>query len=74
MTDETTPVLLDCRQAAALLGVSRSQFWTLHNAGRVPLPLRLSPRVVRWRSDELAAWVQAGCPNREIWEKRKQTA
>jgi len=69
MTD--SPMLLDARQAAAQLGVSRSMFWTLHDSGKVPCPVRLSARVVRWRRDELAAWVAAGCPKRSDWEARE---
>ena len=62
-----SPLLLDVREAAALIGVSRATFWKLHSQGRVPLPVRLSGRVVRWRKHELEAWVQSGCPTRDKW-------
>jgi len=68
------PLLLTCEQAAAVLGVSRATFWTLHSCGRVPMPIRLSPRVVRWARGELEAWIAADCPNRADWEKAKETA
>lgn len=63
--------LLDAKQAATLLSVSRSTFWKLHNQGRVPLPLRLSPRVVRWSRGDLQAWIAAGCPPRHIWQEKR---
>lgn len=52
---------------AALVGISRTTFWKLYSEGRAPEPLRMSGRVVRWRRDEIAAWVAAGCPPREKW-------
>ena len=61
--------LLTVKQAAAMIQVSRASFWSLHSAGRVPLPIRLSPRVVRWRRSELDAWILAGCPGRGDWQK-----
>lgn len=61
-------LLLEVREAAALVGVSRSTFWKLHSSGRVPLPVRLGGRVVRWRREELQAWVSAGCPPRDHWK------
>lgn len=67
------PMLLDAAEAARLLGVSRSTFWTYHNAGRVPLPIRLSARVVKWRKTELEAWVRAGCPRRAFWNYNPAT-
>lgn len=60
-------ITLDCNAAASLISVSRSTFWKLHNTGNLPLPLRLSSRVVRWRRAELVDWVKAGCPPRDKW-------
>ena len=68
-----SPLLLDGLQAAMLIGVSRATFWKLHSTGRVPTPVRLGGRVVRWRKDELEDWVRAGCPTREQWELSKQS-
>lgn len=61
-------LLLDARAAAQLLAVSESTLWKLHSSGRIPNPMRLGGRVVRWRREELEAWVRAGCPPRERWE------
>lgn len=59
---------LDAQECADLIGIARSTFWKLHSSGRTPAPLRLSDRVVRWRRDEMTAWVRAGCPNRSSWK------
>ena len=62
-----TSLTLNAEESAALVGISRSTFWKLYSQGRTPLPLRLGGRVVRWRREELTAWVAAGCPAREKW-------
>jgi predicted DNA-binding transcriptional regulator AlpA len=67
-TDGLDALLLDAEAAAAALGVSRSQFFRLHSAGKIPLPVRLGTRCPRWRADELRAWCAAGCPTRAQWE------
>jgi excisionase family DNA binding protein len=54
-------------EAAALLGIGRTTFLKLNSAGRVPMPIRFG-RSVRWRRDELRAWLNAGCPNRDRWK------
>jgi predicted DNA-binding transcriptional regulator AlpA len=61
------PLLLDARAVAQLIAVSESTFWKLHSMGRLPMPIRLTGRVVRWRRDELESWVRAGCPARDKW-------
>ena len=60
------PLLLDAEQAAALAGVSRSHWWSLHSAALVPFPVKLG-RATRWRRREIEAWVDAGCPPRHEW-------
>jgi predicted DNA-binding transcriptional regulator AlpA len=59
-------LLVDAREAARLLGIARSSFWSLHAAGRVPAPVKLGRRTL-WRVIELSAWTQAGCPPRDRW-------
>lgn len=62
------PLTLDATGAARLIGISRSTFWKLHGMGQTPAPLRLTGRVVRWRRNELTAWIAAGCPRRDQWK------
>ena len=66
------PLLCAATDAAKMLGVSRSQFWKLHSAGKLPTPVKLGARATRWRVDELKAWVSAGCPERQRWENIRE--
>lgn len=61
------PALLNAISAAKFLGISRAHLYRLHNAGKIPLPVRLGGSV-RWRFKELAAWIEAGMPNRSRWQ------
>lgn len=65
-TAEIEPVLLTAKQAAAVLGLSVSGLYALHNAGKVPLPRKLG-RSARWSVDEFRDWDRAGCPIRADW-------
>ena len=60
------PILLDAKQAAAMLGIGRAHLYALHSSGRLPMPIHLGRRTL-WRADELKDWVKAGCPNRQRW-------
>ncbi len=73
MNDNTTtapvaPLLLSAAQAAAMLGISRTSFYGLLSAGRVPAPVFRAGRIVRWDRGELEAFVAAGCPSRDRWK------
>lgn len=72
-TDLPAPLLLlSPRQVAQALGLSTSGFYQLRASGRFgPRPLRLG-RSVRYRRDELAAWVDAGCPSLERWQAMRK--
>jgi prophage regulatory protein len=65
------PLLVTAREAAQLCGVSPATWHRMVAAGRTPAPVRISRRCVRWRSSELADWVQAGCPDRRSWLARQ---
>ena len=62
--------LLKGDDAAKMLDISRAHFYRMHNAGKIPLPVRLGG-CVRWRVDELLAWIEAGMPNRQRWQAMK---
>jgi len=61
-----TPLLVDAREAARLCGLGMTLWYSLLSAGRIPEPLRFG-RAVRWRVDELRAWLDAGAPSRDRW-------
>lgn len=66
--------LLNVREAAALCGLGVSTWWRFLSAGKIPAPVRIG-RAVRWRRDELNAWLMADCPPRAKWEAmRKRSA
>lgn len=66
-----SPFLIDAQDVSLLLSVSERHVWSLHSAGRLPLPVRLG-RTTRWRADELRAWLDAGCPERSRWEQQRE--
>jgi predicted DNA-binding transcriptional regulator AlpA len=61
------PLLVPDRVACVLAGVSRASWWRLHSAARTPAAIKLG-RAARWDRSELAAWIEARCPNRQTWE------
>jgi predicted DNA-binding transcriptional regulator AlpA len=63
---------LPAKGAAALVGVSRAQWWKLHSSGKVPLPVYLGTKAPRWRVDELRDWLAAGAPDRATWLKLRE--
>ena len=65
------PILIDCRQAAALCGIGRTLWLDLDQRGQVPQGYKLGRRKV-WREAELKRWVAAGMPNREKWVMMQQ--
>ncbi len=67
LDESTWPLLLSARQAAALCGRSVRTWRTWHTSGRVPQPVRIG-RCMYWRRCELVAWVEAGCPKRDVWQ------
>lgn len=60
----STPIpfqpLLTTAQAAALLGLSPRTLGGLRLRGGGPRYVRLSARAVRYRREDLAAWIEAG--------------
>lgn len=65
------PLLLQAQEAANVARISRRQWDRMVSSGRAPAPVRLG-RLVRWRADELRAWVTAGCPSRDQWERERE--
>ena len=61
MTTNASETLLNVRGVAQILAVSIRQVWRLHSQGLLPKPLRIGGSV-RWRQEDLAAWLDARCP------------
>jgi predicted DNA-binding transcriptional regulator AlpA len=71
LTNTPGAFAVDAQGAARLCGVCRAQWWKLHAAGKVPLPVYLGTKAPRWVTDELREWLAAGCPERLMWMRRK---
>lgn len=52
--------LLRLPQVLNLIPVSRSAWWAGVKTGRFPRPVRLGPRTVAWRAEDVAALVENG--------------
>ncbi len=64
------PIAVDVDQAAALIGVSRSMFYALLDAGKIgPMGVKLGAKCHRFPLAELRAWAEAGMPSREQWQR-----
>lgn len=59
--------LLSAKESAAYCGVGVSSWWRYHAAAKIPVPIQLGGNTF-WHRQELAAWVAAGCPDRQRWE------
>ena len=65
-----SPRLLTAKQLGKLMGLSERTIRRHDAAGFVPRPLNIGG-AVRWRADEIDAWIKAACPKRLDWERRK---
>lgn len=59
------PVLVTREQMAEYLSVSLNQIDRMNREKRLPKPVRLGPRMTRWRRDDFIAWLDEGCPKRD---------
>ena len=49
-------------------GVSLRAWRRWDASGRIPRAVAIG-RLKRWRRNELEAWVEAGCPSRDEWDR-----
>ncbi len=64
--------LITIREVAAALKLSQRAVWSMLQNGRFgPEVIRLG-RAVRFRADELHAWIAASCPKRADWTAKPQ--
>lgn len=68
---EDRGLLIDTNQVAHLLKVCQKTVWTMHTQGRMPQSIRIGS-AVRWGYEEIRQWVEAGCPQRDEWERQWQ--
>ncbi|MBE0548423.1 MAG: AlpA family phage regulatory protein [Rubrivivax sp.] len=58
-------VLLPLEQVELRTSLCKSSIYALTAQGRFPAPVRLAPRRVAWRSDEVESWIESCPPARE---------
>ena len=61
-------VAVNARLLGVILGLSERTIRRHNAAGKLPRPVRVGGSV-RWRLDEIRAWLDAGCPTRAKWEE-----
>jgi predicted DNA-binding transcriptional regulator AlpA len=62
---------VDANRLAALLDLSLRTVRRLDSSGKLPRPVRIGG-AVRWRLNEIEAWLEAGCPDRQRWDATKR--
>jgi hypothetical protein len=67
------PLLVKAKGIPAATGIPGRTWRALNAAGLCPRARKVGGRRY-WSSDELRAWVAAGCPNRERWESMSAVA
>jgi len=60
---ETTSELLTVNDVAKLLSAGRRTICRWAQIGRMPEPVKLGRRCVRWRRADLLDWIDRGCPS-----------
>jgi predicted DNA-binding transcriptional regulator AlpA len=67
--------LITGKEARQLVRLSSATWSRYQSAGKLPAPAaRLSKRKVLYSEAEMQAWMAAGCPPREVWERMKPEA
>ena len=65
---DISPALLAVGDVAKMLSVSARQVWRLQSRGLLPAPIRLAGNV-RWRLDDILAWIDSRCQPAHISDK-----
>lgn len=63
-------IAIDAIALAELLGLSVRTIRRLDASGKLPQPVKIGG-AVRWRREEINAWLAADCPDRQQWESMR---
>jgi hypothetical protein len=67
--------MITATAAAKLCGVTIKRWRTWNTLGKIPSPIKVGKSLF-WKRDELACWIDEGCPSRKHWtvffEKKKE--
>ncbi|WP_435018543.1 helix-turn-helix transcriptional regulator [Tundrisphaera sp. TA3] len=61
------PWLFTVQDLAVRLNVSERVLWRMRSSGKLPEPIELGPKLIRWGRSEILDWIALGCPNQKIW-------
>lgn len=64
-------LLINANELGKLLGLGRTKVYEMKKSGQLPCPVKIGGSV-RWRREEVEAWVAAGCPPLRAWEMRSR--
>ncbi len=67
-THHTEQLAVGAKQLGTMLGLSERTIRQLDAGGKLPRPVKIGARSVRWPVDEVRDWLAAGCPDRPSWE------
>ena len=56
-TSTIAPALLSLKDVQALVNLQKTAIYKRMGSGLFPRPVKLSERCVRWRTEEIEAWV-----------------
>lgn len=59
--------LIDANEFARILKISRAAFFRAKAAGKIPDPLKISGRLIRWLISEVEAWLRHHMPSADEW-------
>ena len=57
---------IDFREVSRVTGLTKTPLYARIKTGDFPAPIPLSSNCVRWRSDEVASWMDRQSENRDI--------
>ena len=60
-------LLWSAQQCAQATSISRSKWFELQAAGKIPCGIKIG-RSRRWRASDVRMWVELGCPAKEQFE------
>lgn len=71
---ELPAIMLTAADLARELRTSTKTIRRWDQAGKLPLPVRIGSRMLRWKREEIVRWVAAGAPDREEWTRFEKAA
>lgn len=63
--------LLNAKELAKMLSLSKRQVFRLNSCGKLPAPIRIGGSV-RWAETTISQWLKAGAPDRKTFEAMQQ--